>query len=136
MRFREVKQEELSVDLTPFIDVVFVLLLFFVVSTTFFKEATKLDVELPEANAKARASDKKSVEIGVDIKGEYFLNGQPLGNDVKRLKLALNRIVKEEECALVVVGDKAAPYQSVIYALEVAGECGIKQVQIIAQKSA
>lgn len=136
MRFRETKQEDLGVDLTPFIDVVFVLLLFFVVSTTLFKGVTELDVQLPEANAKERAADKKSIEIGVDVKGNYFLNGQPLGNDVKRLKSALSQIAKKEEYPLVVVGDKAAPYQAVIYALEVAGECGIKQVQIVAQKGA
>lgn len=136
MRFRDSKQEDLGIDLTPFIDVVFVLLLFFVVSTTLFRGATELDVQLPEANAKVKNTDKKSIEIGVDVKGDYFLNGQPLGNDVKRLKSALSQIAKKDDLPLVVVGDKAAPYQAVIYALEVAGECGIKQVQIIAQKGA
>jgi biopolymer transport protein ExbD len=136
MRFKDTKQEELGIDLTPFIDVVFMLLLFFVVSTTLFKGATELDVQLPEANAKARDADKKSIEIGVDVKGNYFLNGKPIGNDSKHLKAALRQLAEKESLPLVVVGDKAAPYQAVIYALEVAGECGITQVQIMAQKGA
>lgn len=136
MRFQDARKEDLGLDLTPFIDVVFVLLLFFVVSTTLFKEMTELEVQLPQANAKQQQANKKGIEIGVDVKGDYFLNGKPLGNDVKRLKSALGQIAKKEELPLVVVGDKAAPYQAVIYALEVAGECGIKQVQIIAQQGA
>ena len=119
MRFRETKQEELGIDLTPFIDVVFMLRLFFVVSATLFKGSTQLDVQLPEANAKARDADKKHVEIGVDIKGDYFLNGKPLGSDVQRLKSALNQVAGKETLPLIVVGDKAAPYQAVIYAQEV-----------------
>ena len=105
-------------------------------SATLFKGSTQLDVQLPEANAKARDADKKHVEIGVDIKGDYFLNGKPLGSDVQRLKSALNQVAGKETLPLIVVGDKAAPYQAVIYALEVAGECGITQVQIMAQKGA
>lgn len=134
MRFREHKQEETGIDLTPFIDVVFMLLLFFVVSTTLFKGATELDVQLPDANAKAMDTDKKSIEVGIDANGGYFLNGKALGDDPKRLKSALRQISKNEDLPLIVVGDRMAPHQAVVYALEVAGECGLTKVQIVAQK--
>lgn len=134
MRFRESKQEETAIDLTPFIDVVFMLLLFFVVSTTLFKGATELDVQLPDANAKAMNADIKSIEVGVDAKGDYFLNGKILGNDPKRLKSALRQIAKKEDLPLIVVGDRMAPHQAIVHALEVAGECGLTKVQIVAQK--
>lgn len=134
MRFRERNQEEIALDLTPFIDVVLMLLLFFVVSTTLFKGATELDVELPDANAKVMDADRKKIEVGVSSSGDYFLNGKALGSDPKRLKSALMQIAKREKLPLVVAGDRMAPHQAVVYALEVAGECGITQVQIVAQK--
>jgi biopolymer transport protein ExbD len=134
MRFRETKQEETGIDLTPFIDVVFMLLLFFVVSTTLTKKVTELDVQLPDADAKAIETDRKTIEVGIDANGEYFLNGKALGNDPARLKSALRQIAKKEELPLIVVGDRMAPHQAVVYALEVAGECGITQVQIVAKK--
>lgn len=136
MRFRNARQEEAAIDLTPFIDVVFMLLLFFVVSTNFYKKATELDVQLPDAKARSMGQDKRVLEVGVDVMGGYILNGRPLGADLNRLKVELSKLTQSETWPLVVVGDRAAPYQSVVSVLEVAGECGLTQVQMIARESA
>ena len=135
MKFKDRHHEDLGIDLTPLIDVVFMLLLFFVVSTTLVKEVTKLGVSLPDANAQPLASGQKRVEIGIDAQGNYYLDGQPLSStDPRRLKRVLaSRWDKQSSSALIVVGDKAAPHQAVVAALEIAGELGISQVQIVAQ---
>ncbi len=136
MRFREKRAEELGLDLTPFIDVVFMLLLFFVVSTSLFKGATQLGVQLPKAEAQSFANEGNTLEIGVDATGAYYLNGQSLGsNDAKKLKRILAaKLENNKSLAIIVAGDKKAPHQAVVSVLEVASQLGISKVQIIAQK--
>ncbi|MBS0287860.1 MAG: biopolymer transporter ExbD [Proteobacteria bacterium] len=135
MKFSERKQEEAGIDLTPFIDVVFMLLLFFVVSTSLFKGATQLDVQLPKADVQALTKEGNTLEIGVDAKGEYYLNGNPLGNEPKKLKRVLaSKLEQNKSLAIVVAGDKKAPHQAVVSVLEVASQLGVNKVQIIAQK--
>ena len=136
MRFREKRQDELGLDLTPFIDVVFMLLLFFVVSTSLFKGATQLGVQLPKAEAQSFTKDGNTLEIGVDAAGAYYLNGQPLeSQDAKKLKRILAaKLEKNKLLAIIVAGDKKAPHQAVVSVLEVASQLGVTKVQIIAQK--
>ena len=137
MKFNDHRRDELSIDLTPLIDVVFMLLLFFVVSTTLFKGATKIGVSLPEANALALPQDTLKIEVGIDSQGRYYLDGNSIeSSDPKRLKRILAAKWEKDQKAsptVVLVGDKAAPHQAVVSALEVAGELGIAQVQIVAQ---
>jgi biopolymer transport protein ExbD len=136
MKFREHHQIDEGIDLTPFIDVVFMLLLFFVVSTTLFKGATQLGVQLPQANAQTLTKDNNMVEIGVDAKGFFYLNGISIGSsDPRRLKAALtSKLGENRSLPVVLVGDKAAPHQAVVTALEVASELGIHKVRIVAQQ--
>ncbi len=136
MRFREKHQEEVGIDLTPFIDVVFMLLLFFVVSTSLFKGATQLGVQLPKADVQNFTKEGNTLEIGVDAQGAYYLNGSPLGsNEPKKLKrIIAAKLEQNKSLALVVAGDKKAPHQAVVSVLEVASQLGVTKVQIIAQK--
>jgi len=137
MKFSERRQEETGIDLTPFIDVVFMLLLFFVVSTTLFKGVTQLKVRLPELHAKAQDKNGTYLEIGVDEDGQYFLDGKLIGPQYKRLKNILAEKQREDKLLpLVIVGDKAAPHQAVVSALEVAAELGVTEVQIVAKHEA
>ena len=73
MKFRRQRREELSINLTPLIDVVFLLLIFFMVSTTFDKEA-RIRVDLPEAATKDEAVQEQTLEITVDANGRYYVN--------------------------------------------------------------
>ena len=77
MKFRRTTREPLSVNLTPLIDVVFLLLIFFMVSTTFTRE-TQLSIDLPEAEGQARQSIEEEIEILIDEAGSYRVNGQGL----------------------------------------------------------
>lgn len=135
MNFRGQRQEEVGIDLTPFIDVVFMLLLFFVVSTTIFKGATQLGVTLPQADAQTLPKDIQNIEIGVDARGHYYLNGKSISSqDPKKLKVELALMLGDKAIPLTLVGDKDAPHQAVVSALEAASALGITQVSIVAQQ--
>jgi biopolymer transport protein ExbD len=136
MRFHEKNREEIGIDLTPFIDVVFMLLLFFVVSTSFFKGATQLGVKLPKANLHDPIKDNNTLEIGVDADGAYYINGVSIkSSDAKKLKSVLaSKLEQNKSLAIILAGDKKAPHQAVVSALEAASQLGVAQVRIIAQK--
>ncbi len=87
MKFRRQAREDLSVNLTPLIDVVFLLLIFFMVSTTFTRE-TQLSVDLPEATGLARDEVPEQIEILIDETGQYRLNGRALVDSRIRTVLA------------------------------------------------
>lgn len=136
MKFRERSREELGIDLTPLIDVVFMLLLFFVLTTTVFKGATQLGVELPKANAQNLKKDQNVLEIGVDAQGQYYINGKAIGtSQADKLKTALTAHLKGQSTTpVLLVGDGNAPHQAIVSALEVTAEMGISQVQIVAKR--
>ena len=77
MKFKRSIRGELSINITPLIDVVFLLLIFFMVTTTFSRE-TRLLVNLPEANAELVESQSAQIEIIVAREGSYVINGSPL----------------------------------------------------------
>ena len=77
MKFRRQKLEEVSINLTPLIDVVFLLLIFFMVSTTFTRE-TQLSIDLPEATGEAREARQDEIEIQIAETGGYRVNGRGL----------------------------------------------------------
>ena len=85
-------REEVGINLTPLIDVVFLLLIFFMVSTTFTRE-TQLSVDLPEAQGQPSQAMEKSIEILVDESGIYRINGEALiDNNMRTLQAAIYKI--------------------------------------------
>lgn len=124
------------VDVTPLIDVVFLLLIFFMVSTTFDKE-TRLKVDLPEASteASARPAEEK-IEIIIDSKGRFFVNDEELiRHDLHTLKKALWNITQgRPDIPVVITGDKSAPYQAAMTVLDAAGQMGLTQLSFVARK--
>ena len=80
MKFKRTIRDELSINITPLIDVVFLLLIFFMVTTTFNRE-TRLLVNLPEANAELAESTPLQIEIMVARDGSYSINGRALVNN-------------------------------------------------------
>ena len=79
MKVKRRTRPEASVELTPLIDVVFLLLIFFMVSTTFIRE-TQLKIELPEASGELQQTDDRPIEVTVDRAGNYAVNGRLLAN--------------------------------------------------------
>ena len=131
MKFRRQSREELNVNLTPLIDVVFLLLIFFMVSTTFTRE-TQLSVDLPEATGLARDEVDQQVEILIDESGEYRVNGRPLVDQrVRTLQAAIYEITNgDTTMPLVISADAQAAHQSVVRAMDAAGQMGFSRLSI------
>ena len=132
MKFRKKTDSEVSVNLTPLIDVVFLLLIFFMVSTT-FKKNTQLSVQLPQAATQITPLEKDVIKISIDNKGRYELNGHVYDlTDLSLLSKALASDYSSEN-PLLIMGDKAAPHQSLVSLLEVAADLNILKIRILAQ---
>ena len=121
------------VELTPLIDVVFLLLIFFMASTTFLRES-QLAIELPQA-ASAPASSAAHVEVRVDAAGRYAINGRLLPDgELKTLLDALAAQAKGGQAkggqAVVVAADARTPHQAVVRVLDAAGRSGLTNVRI------
>lgn len=136
MNFRgEQKREELTLNITPLIDVVFLLLIFFMLTTTFAKEKT-IDINLPKTVDAATEPDQRSIELSIDAAGQYYLNQQRLaGNDRQSLTraLAASAAATQKPIASIPVrllGDAKTPHQNVVTALDVMGKLGFTKVQI------
>ena len=124
-------QDEPEVNLTPLIDVVFLLLIFFMVSTTFDRHAN-LKVELPEASAKKQQQVEEPVVLSIDAKGNYFINDRQLVNTtLETLKTALQKTVADKkDVSLVLRADAKTPHQAVVRAMDAASQLGLTRLSI------
>ena len=129
-------QDEPSINLTPLIDVVFLLLIFFMVTTTFTRE-TRLQVNLPEAEAEALSAQSERLEIVVSRDGSFALNGQALVD--RRIETLLRGLELESEGNLdlpvIIVADSEATHQSVVTAIDAIGQAGFARLSIATQRS-
>ena len=125
MNLQPKRREEPDVNLTPLIDVVFLLLIFFMVSTTFERE-TEISIELPEASGKQVEAPRQLVEITIDNKGRYFVNQEEVINTrIETLKQAIQHAAAGEEKPRVLLSaDKMTPHQAVITAMDAARQLG------------
>jgi biopolymer transport protein ExbD len=123
--------ERVDVNLTPLIDVVFLLLIFFMVSTTFDRHA-KLKVELPEASAKTEQQLEEPVVLSIDAKGNYFIDDRQVVNtQLETLKIALQKTVADKkDVSLVLRADAKTPHQSVVRAMDAASQLGLTRLSI------
>lgn len=131
MNLKPERREEIDLNLTPLIDVVFLLLIFFMVSTT-FEKTSKLKIELPEASAKATKQVDKKIVLGIDAKGRYYINDRQLVNtQLKTLKTALLKIAgNARDIPIVLRADAKTPHQSVVRAMDAASQVGLTHLSI------
>ncbi|WHI47039.1 ExbD/TolR family protein [Microbulbifer sp. JMSA004] len=131
MQFRRQAKEQEGVNLTPLIDVVFLLLIFFMVSTTFTKES-HLKLNLPEAAGPQAVEQPKFVEILISSDGSYSVDGQALINKkINTLKSALSEVsAGEYNRPLVITADATAHHQAVVRAMDAAGQLGFVNLSI------
>ncbi len=132
MKFPRKPREPVDINLAPLIDVVFILLLFFVVTTTFTRE-TQLKVDLPEAvSGTPPEVTKTPLEILVGVDGSFALNGKSLSkNDLASLIEAL-RLESGGDKSLPVMlsADGKAPHQAVVTAMDAASKLGFAHLRI------
>ncbi|ACV26789.1 ExbD/TolR family protein [Kangiella koreensis] len=132
--WRNKKKEELQLNLTPLIDVVFLLLIFFMISTSFKKE-TKITLDLPEANGEMAEKLPESIEISINKDGEVFVNGEGLINrQLATIKDAIKQVASDPATPLVINADAQAPYQAVVSVMDAAGQVGFNNLTLATQQ--
>jgi biopolymer transport protein ExbD len=134
VKFRRRKpRENIDINLVSLIDVVFILLLFFVVTTTFTRE-TQLRVELPQAVTGTPETDSnlKHLDIAISAEGVYSLNNQLLpGNDLPTLIDALQKESGgDTKLPISISADGKTPHQAVITAMDAAGKLGFSHLRM------
>ncbi|MFK8048881.1 MAG: ExbD/TolR family protein [Halioglobus sp.] len=131
MNFRRQRLDPVDVNLTPLIDVVFLLLIFFMVSTTFTRE-TQLSIDLPEATGEARESAETQIEILIDEAGQYRVNGKGLvDNRMRTLQAAIYKVsAGDTTLPMLITADAQSAHQSVVQAMDAAGQMGFVHLSI------
>ncbi|MCY1397262.1 protein TolR [compost metagenome] len=133
MKFRRKPRENIDINLASLIDVVFILLLFFVVTTTFTRE-TQLRVELPEAVSATPPpeNEPKVVDITISAEGVYSVNNQLLPkSDLATLMDAVQKAsAGDNQLPLSISADGKTPHQAVITAMDAAGKLGFSHLRM------
>jgi len=135
VKFKRKIREELPINITPLIDVVFLLLIFFMVTTTFTRE-TRLIVNLPEAEAAPTEAIPEQIEITVSRNGTYTINGRPLVNtDIATLMQGLELATQNDKTVpILLIADAEATHQSVVTAMDGIGQLGFTRLSIATQR--
>ncbi len=135
MNFRRQRKDVVDVNLTPLIDVVFLLLIFFMVSTTFTRE-TRLSVELPEAKGSAAIEAADLIEVAIAASGDYAVNGERLAkSDEATLRTVLLPLAQRStDVPFVISADAKATHQAVVRVMDVAGQLGFVNLSITTQE--
>lgn len=136
MKFCPPVREPLSLNMTPLIDVVFLLLIFFMTSTTFSGKEASLEVTLPSLQVQDKGSVTEAIRIDVSAKGEYRVNTQVLsGQTVGALKTAMQVAQAfDAETVIVIAADERASYQAVMRVMDAAGQLGYEHIQLMGEQ--
>ncbi len=134
MNFSRRNRQPLEITLTPMIDVVFLLLIFFMVTTT-FNQQSELKINLPEATGAQAENVQKMIVLTIDAEGLYYINGddglphQLLNQKNETLKRALTQAAgNSRQLPFVISADGKTPHQSVVTALDIASQMGFKRI--------
>jgi len=112
MRSRDENEENFSFDLTPLVDVVFLLLIFFMVSTVFVDFKRQMDISLPSSKSSVPSEVKEPVKVELTVDKQIFLNGKKV--TLEEFESALSKIAVSKNNAAVIRADKNLPYGNVI----------------------
>jgi biopolymer transport protein ExbD len=130
MNLRPHRREEPEINLVPMIDVVLVLLIFFMIATSLHHQS-ELEIHLPEASGKPMPGDLTHLQVDVDAAGRYAVNGAMLETtDAATLKDKLLAAASGRILPLTISADARSPYQAVVTVMDIAGQLGIKQLGI------
>jgi len=134
MNFSRRNRQPLEITLTPMIDVVFLLLIFFMVTTT-FNQQTELKINLPEAKGSETDSSTNTIVLTINAEGIYFITGddglphQLVNQKNETLKRALIQTAKNSrQIPFIISADGKTPHQSVVTALDIASQLGFKRI--------
>ncbi len=130
-RKRKLRSSSCEINMTPLIDMVFILLIFFIVTTSFVREAG-VEVERPSAQS-AETKTKASVILGLTAQGRIFVEGRSL--DIRSVRAYMERFLAETpDGSAVVVADKASNTGTLVQVLDQCRLAGVKDVSVAARK--
>ncbi len=126
MNFQKNRPDELELNITPLIDVVFLLLIFFMVSTT-FDDKSAMNITLPKASKEIVDVKLGAINIFIDAQSRIYVNEKKLLNSqVSTIKEVIYDIVAEiPDAHIIISADRATPYQMMIKTLDVARQLGL-----------
>lgn len=135
MDFRTASRDEPDINLIPFIDILLVVLIFLVLTTT-YSQFTELSINLPQAQANAPKDKPQSVTVAVGRDGRYMVNEQVLpSTQVGALTQALKTAASRNPNMVVIINaDAAASHQSVIAVMDAARRAGLGQLAFATQQ--
>ncbi len=135
MNFRKARAEAPEINLIPFIDVLLVVLIFLMLSTTYSK-FTELQVTLPTADAEQPRDHPRSITVVVAADGRYAVNGRAVdGRSVEILSAALARAAAgQQDIPLIISADATSAHQSVINVMDAARQAGLARLTFAAQR--
>ncbi len=136
MNLRPRKRQDPDISLTPLIDVVFLLLIFFMVSTT-FDQQSEIAIDLPRATSQPVETENVAVHLTIDVQGRYYVNEKRVVNrKLATLRQALQaQIGDSETVSMVISADANTPHQAVITAMDAARAAGIVHVSLATRHS-
>ncbi|MEJ2142463.1 MAG: biopolymer transporter ExbD [Gammaproteobacteria bacterium] len=126
MLLRHKRDKEPDLNITPLIDVVFLLLIFFMVSTTFEKES-EISIELPDASGKPVKKEEFTIEVTIDAQGRYFVNQRRVKDtSIVTLKQAVSVVRgSHKDPQYIISADRNTPHQAVVKAMDAARQLGL-----------
>lgn len=134
MKYRQsiTESEEISeINVSPLIDMVFILLIFFIVTTVFVEE-TGIEVDKPQA-ASAVSLEKNSILLAVTSKGQVVYGGREIG--VNGVRALVKRLTRSDDLPVIIQGDENAQHGVVVQVLNNAKLGGAKNVSLAAERS-
>jgi biopolymer transport protein ExbD len=136
VNFRPRPKEEPEINLIPFIDVLLVILIFLMLTTTYSK-FTEVQLKLPVADTDVQRDYPKEIIVTVTSDGRYTVKGTPVqGRSVDAVAQAFANAEPQKESVVVISADAAAPHQSVITVMEAARRAGLSHITFATQNSA
>jgi biopolymer transport protein ExbD len=129
MRFRREEEDSFAFDMTPMIDVVFLLLIFFMVSTVFVDFSKKMDINLPTSKSSSLDESTKTLEVEMSKDKKIFLSGKPL--TLLGLETTLAKMeFKDKKPSAIIRADKSLPYGDVIQVMGLLQKKGIPDISV------
>jgi biopolymer transport protein ExbD len=134
MNFRSGKRDDIDLDITPLIDVVFLLLIFFMVSTT-FEHNSEINITLPSSSKEMTEAKPDAVNVGLDSQGVVYINDKALANaQLETIKAALSEaLVGLDEPPIIISADANATHQSVVRVMDAARQLDLVKITFATQ---
>ncbi len=137
MKLQSAKREEPEINLTSLIDVILLLLVFFMITTSFVREA-QISIKLPESDSAAEVkAEQQQLEISVTAQGSYLVNGRALiDSRPETLRAAILKVMADvPEGRATISADANATHQAVVTAMDMAGKLGFTEINIATVRS-